>query len=260
MLKFAFCAALCALEISSGTAAPPANPQSEGRAFNANLSNIQQNIASARVQSLSSGDLSSLESIASGLRAMNQRPTGQLAYYVPYWLSYTDYLLANAYLKAKKRPEATAALQEAYSLLDSMASPDVETYALLSLVAGLRIAVTTPEQIGTAIGQARDALEKAVAAGPGNVRVLYARALADYTTPKEYGGGRVAEKYARSVVELPREPNRALRPTWGRDESAALLIRILRASNRADEANALYTRFIAEYPNSAALRLAAPTS
>lgn len=258
MLKTLFCAVLGAATASSVLSA--AQPQAHAARPAFNLSNVQQSLDSARLDLLASGDTASLESIAASLKAMNERPAGQLAYYVPYWLSYTDYLLGVAYLKAGKRPQASAALQEAYSLLSAAAKPDVETYTLLSLVAGQRIAVTTLDQIGTAIAQARDALEKAVAADPRNVRVLYARALADYTTPKEYGGGRAAERYARSAIEQPRERSRALRPTWGRAESAALLIRILRASNRADEANALYTRFIAEYPNNAALRQAGQKS
>lgn len=258
MLKLAVCASLCAA-IASPAVAAPEESQSVPRAFNTNLSNIQQSIDSARVKGIS-GDLSSLERIASELRTMNKQPSGQMAYYVPYWLSYTDYVLGSAYLRNGKRGEAAAALQEAYSLLSTIRSPDAETYALLALVAGQRIAVTPPAQISTAVGQARDAMEKAVAADPRNVRVRYARALADYTTPKEYGGGRAAEKYARGVVEQPQERARALRPTWGRAESAALLVRILRSSDRAEEANAIYTRFIAEYPNSASLRLIAPAS
>lgn len=257
MLRFLLCAAVCVPMSSPAIAASQANSQPEQRAFNANLANIEQSIDAARLRVATTQDVSSLESIAAGLRTMNERPAGQLAYYVPYWLAYTDYLCAAAYLKTGKRAQAATALQEAYSLLTTIASPDVETFALLSLVAGQRIAVTPPAAIGTAIGQARDAMEKAVAAGPKNPRVLYARALADYTTPKEYGGGRNAEKYARSVLGQPRERVRALRPTWGRAESAALLIRVLRASDRTEEANALYARFIAEYPNSASLRLVA---
>ena len=221
------------------------------------LVNIQPRIERARWAASTDVDASDLSEIAAELRAMNHNLNGQLAYYVPYWLAYTDYRLANIHLKAGDRAAAAAALDEAHALLAEVPSPDVETYALLSLVAGLEIAVSTPDQIGDAIGHARDAMERAVALDSENPRVLYARALADYTTPKEYGGGRVAEKIARSAIEQSPEPVRALRPTWGRDDSAALLITILRTANRGDEADDIHARSLAEYPDSTSLRLLA---
>lgn len=254
MLRLSICILLSAVPLSSALAQTQ-QEQSREAELNANLSNVQSVIESARLQGLS-GDLSSLEAVVLRLRTMNERPSGQMAYYVPYWLSYADYALASAYLRNGKRAEAAAPLEEAFSLLGTMASPDAETFALLALVAGQRVAVTPPAQIGAALGQARDALEKAVAADPRNARVIYARALADFNTPKQYGGGRVAEKYARTVIEQPQQPARALYPGWGRAESAALLIRILRGSDRTEEAKGIYTRFAAEYPGSAALRLA----
>lgn len=221
------------------------------------LADIQHRIDRARLVAATSGDVSGLADIAASLRAANTPRSGPMAYYVPYWLAYTDYLAASTHLKATRKAEAAQALSEAATVLLAAPSSDVETYALLSLVAGLRIAVTTPEQIGEVIGQARDALEKAVALDATNVRVLYARALADYTTPKQYGGGRVAEKYARSAIARPHESIRALKPGWGRDDSAALLVRILRANGRNEEAQSILTNFAREYPDSASLQLAA---
>ncbi|TPG10789.1 hypothetical protein EAH84_11920 [Sphingomonas oligophenolica] len=221
------------------------------------LADIQQRIDRARLVAATSGDVSGLADIAASLRAANTARSGPMAYYVPYWLAYTDYLAAGTLLKAARKGEAMQALSEAVAVLTAAPTSDVETDALLSLVAGLRIAVTTPEQIGEAIGQARDALEKAVALDATNVRVLYARALADYTTPKQYGVGRVAEKYARGAIAQPRESTRALKPGWGRDDSAALLVKILRAGGRDDEAQSILTRFAGEYPDSASLHVAA---
>ena len=251
---------ICLLGLATPSfAAAQSETPAQATATSQNLVNIQPRIEQARWAASTQGDATELSAIAAELQAMNRNPSGQLAYYVPYWLAYTDYWLANISLKAGEKPAAAAALGEAYSLLTETPSPDVETYALMSLVAGLKIAVTTPDQIGDAIGHARDAMEQAVALDPDNPRVLYARALADYTTPKEYGGGRVAEKIARSAIEQSPEPARALRPTWGRDASAALLVRILRAADRGDEADDIYARSIAEYPNSTALRLLAKT-
>ena len=49
-----------------------------------------------------------------------------------------------------------------------------------------------------------------------------ARALADYTTPKQYGGGRVAEKYARGAISRPHDRSSSpAAPQRGRWRSTA---------------------------------------
>lgn len=256
MTRLVGCALLCLLGATPAVATARDGPPAQA-STTADLADIQQRIRQARLTAFTTGDPVALAEIAAHLRAVNPGRTGQLAYYVPYWLGYVDYLLANAQLRAGRKADAAATLQEAYAKLANIPSPDGESYALLSLVAGSRIAAASPEQMGEAIGQARDALEQAVNAGSGNIRILYARALADYTTPKEYGGGRAAEKFLRSALDLPPEPTRALRPGWGREECAALLVRVLRAGGRAEEAGALHARFLALYPDSAALRAVA---
>jgi len=245
-------ALLCALGIPVAIFGPGiSQAQTTGAA---SLADIQERIQQARLASVTSGDPAAIAAIAADLRAATPARTGQLAYYVPYWLAYADYLHANALLRTGRKAEAAALLREAYDRLAGIAPPDAESHALLSLVAGARIAAASPEQMGEAIGQARDALERAIDAGPANIRVLYARALADYTTPKEYGGGRAAEKFLRSALEQPPEPPRALRPSWGRDDCAALLVRVLRAGGRDEEAGTLLARYLTDYPDSAALR------
>ena len=252
---------LIAMCLFSGTfastiSAAQAGPASGRPAPTQVLSDVQHRIGAARLAAATTGDVAGLKEIATTLRGANTELTGQMAYYIPYWLAYSDYLIANMELKAGRKAEASETLSEADTLLTGISSADVETYALLSLVAGLRIAVTTPEKIGEAIGHARDALERAITLDPSNVRVLYARALADYATPKEYGGGRVAERFARSAVERPAESTRGLKPGWVHDDSAALLVRILRASGRDDEAKTILARFAAQYPSSASLHQA----
>lgn len=252
MTRSVTCALLCLLGTPSTAAATSsARPVAQATA---DLADIQQRIQQARLAAFTTGDPAALVAITARLRAIKPSRTGQMAYYVPYWLAYADYLLANTQMKAGRKADAAVTLREAYAALSEVPSPDVESQTLLSLVAGARIGAVSPEQMGEAIGQARDALEQAVNAGPGNVRVLYARALADHTTPKEYGGGRAAEKYLRSALDLPVEAPRALRPGWGRDDCAALLVRVLRAGGRAAEAATLHARFLTQYPNSAPIR------
>ncbi len=217
------------------------------------LADVQNRINAARLQAVTTNDAGALEEIAAQLKEANAGTAGQTAYYSSYWLAYTDYLIASRRLKESRRAEAAALLNEAVNLLDNNSSADVETYTLLSLVAGLRIVASTPQNIGEAMNQARDALERAIALDPNNTRVLYARALADYTTPKEYGGGRVAERFAWRAIGRPSESTRGLKPGWGHDDSAALLVKILRASGRDADANALLARFSTQYPTSAPL-------
>jgi len=252
-----YTALLCVLLFPSGSSAAVIGRAgaSQARAAGAaDLTDIQKRIQRARLASVTSGDPAALAAIVADLRAATPARTGQRAYYVPYWLAYAEYLNANALLRAGRKAEAAALLREAYDRLAGIPSSDAESDALLSLVAGSRIVAASPEQMGEAIGQARDALERAIEAGPSNIRVLYARALADYTTPKEYGGGRAAEKFLRTALDQPPEPPRALRPNWGRDDCAALLVRVLRAGGSESEAATLLARSLAEYPESAPLR------
>lgn len=217
------------------------------------LADIQGRINAARLKAVTTNDATALAEIAAELKSANAGLVGQAAYYTNYWLAYADYLLASRRLKEGHRAEAAALLNEASDLLHAIPTADVESYTLLSFVSGLRIAANTSENISEPMREARDAIERAIALDPSNTRVLYARALADYTTPREYGGGRLAEGFARQAIERPAESTRGLRPGWGRDDSAALLIRILRATDRSADASALLARFTAQYPESAPL-------
>jgi hypothetical protein len=228
-------------EINSAAAAP------------FDLVRLQDRIMLARYAASQNGDTSGLVTIVNRLRALDTAPKGQLAYYAPYWRAYTAYALAGQQLKLGKRSDAAASLDEATSALKRIAAPDAETMSLNALVVGLQLAVASPNQYAALTAEARTSLEGAKSASADNIRVLFASAVADYATPAQYGGGRLAEGLLRRALASKPEPRRALVPNWGRDDCAALLIRILAASSREAEARKLLTEYATLYPKSGPL-------
>lgn len=230
-----------------------AEPSSKAAAQKS-IKTVQSRIRDARFADIDVPGLPALTAIANEIRGNSVHlQSKQMEFQYRYWLAYTNYLLANGQLEAGQMDAARASLIEASTLLRGIQVRNAESYTLLGMVSGLQIAVMPQSQIGELMSGARDAMEKAVALAPDSPRVLYARAVGDYSTPAQYGGGRLAEGLLRKVLAMPAERNRALQPIWGRDDSAALLIKVLAASDRNAEAKKTYQEFIALYPKSAPL-------
>lgn len=235
-------------------AAPAAGSAGSGQGAPAcaqQLADIQRCIADAARAAVRDRDIAALLSVAAQLRSKIATEKGAALYYRSYWLAYTDYMSVRLALANKRADQAKAAALEADSLLDKLAIKDQETYAVQSLVVLLRYPLTSRTDIGGLIAKSSDL--RAKLGNATTVRALYARAEADFYTPKEYGGGQVAEKLLRQALALPEEPHHPLRPTWGRDDCAALLIQILKSSGRNTEAQSLYTQWHNRMPDSIAL-------
>ncbi|MEO9132362.1 MAG: hypothetical protein ABI240_14290, partial [Sphingomonas sp.] len=222
------------------------------------LPNLQRCVTTAAWSAQRTGDTAALTIIADTLRSGVEKERGPALYYRTYWLAYTDYLLASFALGKKKLDQVNATTLEADALLVKLSNKDQETYALQDLVLLLRFAVTSPTEMGPLLTKTSEL--RSILAKTTSIRGLYALALADYYTPKQYGGGRVAEGLLRQALETPEEPPSPLKPTWGRDDCAALLVQILRQRGANDEATSLYQQWHQKYPDSIALASVAATS
>ena len=200
------------------------------------------------------GGTAPLIAVADETRKQLSQASGAMRHHQAYWLAYADYRLAIASFAFKQPDAARDALAEADRVLTQAPFPDAETYALHSLVLSIELGVTPPADQGALFGRQAEAVGRAGAAGDDNLRVLYARASSDFYTPKQYGGGSKAEGLLRKALLLPEQPPSPLRPTWGRDDCVALLARLLTASGRAPEAQALLAEWRAKLPDSVALR------
>ena len=215
------------------------------------LPNIQRCITSAAVASFRANDTAALAAVAASLRSGLATDKGQSLYYRSYWLAYADYVIADLALAGKHPDQARTAVLEADTLLDKLATKNEESYALQDLTLLFRFAIAQPTEIGGLLSRTAELRSKL--ADTTSVRALYALALADFYTPKQYGGGRQAEGLLRKALAMPDEPSSPLKPTWGRDECAALLVRVLRQAGSTDQAAKLYDEWHAKYPDSIAL-------
>jgi tetratricopeptide (TPR) repeat protein len=215
------------------------------------LPNIQRCITDAARGAFRDGDGTALAKIGAQLRAKIATDKGPTLFYRTYWLAYTDFMAGRLAITLKRPEQAKALALEADRLLDGLPGNDQEANALHYLVVLLQYPVSGRDDMGRLIAKSTEM--RAKLGDASSVRALYARAQADYFTPKEYGGGRLAEKLLRQALAAPPETQSPLKPTWGRDDCAALLIRILKASGNASEAQVVYTRWHAMMPDSVAL-------
>ncbi|CAN5366189.1 hypothetical protein BH10PSE14_BH10PSE14_04090 [soil metagenome] len=241
----------CVAQAATAAGADPAGSPQEASACAQQLANIQSCLTDAARTAVRDRDVAALSSVAAQLRSKVATDKGAALYYRSYWLAYADYLSVRVALANKRADQAKAAALEADSLLDKSTVKDQETYALQSLVVFLQYPLTSPTDIGRLIAKSSDL--RAKLGNAATLRALYSRAESDFYTPKEYGGGKMAEQLLRQALALPEEPPHPLRPTWGRDDCAALLIQLLKSSGRTAEAQSLYTQWHKRMPDSVAL-------
>jgi len=210
-------------------------------------------MARSRYDVARGGDPATIESLLSRLKALAPTKGSALTYYAKYWRSYADYQVALLNLGGRNRDLAKSCLADALQNLNEADPQDAEVHALRALVIGLNLAFSTSLTVMNDLTHASEDLRQAAILAPTNVRVLYASAVADYATPANYGGRRKAEGLLRNALGQAPEPNRPLRPTWGQDDCAALLIKILLDSDRQAEAKSMFEKYQAQFPNSAPL-------
>jgi tetratricopeptide (TPR) repeat protein len=240
---------------SFAQSAPPATPSAPNCARA--LPNIQQCITAAAWSDFTTKTSVNLEQVAAILRSGMKTDRGPSLYYRTYWLAYTNYRAALVALTQKRLDRARLLLADAGSLLDNLAVKDQESYALQDLVLLLSFAGAKPDEIGPLISKTSELRGKL--AKSTSIRALYALAVADYYTPKQFGGGRVAESLLRQALAINQDVTSQIKPSWGRDDCAALLIQILRQAGSNDKTTKLYNEAHKRYPNSLALAQVAGT-
>jgi hypothetical protein len=255
-ILFAICGIAAAAVSSAAGARPsaeaaPAQNRQDPAACAQKLPDIELCIANAARTAMRDRDVGALSAVAAQLRARVASDKGPALHYRSYWLAYADFLTARVAIAKKQTDQARAAALEADTLLDRLEQKDQETYALQNLVVLVQFPLSTQSDMGRLIAKLSELHGKLGDAA--SVRALYARAQADFYTPKEYGGGQLAEKLLRQALAAPEEPHHPLKPGWGRDDCAALLVRIVKASGRAAEARSLYAQWQRRYPDSLAL-------
>lgn len=251
-------AALCLIALALPATIPPVDAAGKGAAGAATCGdavlNLQQCIDAAAAQSLRDKGTAPIDAVTATLRTKLQKDTGNILFYRTYWLAYADYRTAQISMLQRRPDVARKAAFEGESILQNMAGKSEETYALQSLIVYVEYGILPKSETGKLIGKSLQL--KGKFANATSPRAIYARALSDWNTPKEYGGGRAAEALLRGALAAPDERGSPLKPTWGKEDCATLLIGILKSSGRADEAATLKASWSKKRPNSLAFKVA----
>lgn len=215
------------------------------------LAGAQGRILAAAQKALTSKDYAGFGRVESEISGVNVGNAQEL-YYKNYWLAFSHYQKAIALMRANQKENARGSLDRSLALLKAIPNKDVEVNALLGLASGLNLAFIPRQRIVIAAQESGSYVAAGLASGRPSPRAFYASAIADWNTPSMYGGTLKAEGLAKKAIAL-NEPASQLRPTWGRDEATALLIRIYVAQKRTPEARALLETARRQFPGSLAI-------
>lgn len=193
------------------------------------------------------GGVSVLAILDSELRSLER--TDRHDYYAKYWKSYLLYRKAIEHMSSPDFDKGEPPLVEAIDMLKEIEPRDVEVVALLSLVAGLHLAYVPRHRIIVANREAMHYLAEALELDAGNARALYASAVTDFYTPKEYGGKGKTERLLKKALEGLPDDASGLTPRWGRRDAATLLVRHYVDEARVDDARGVLDQARLKWPN-----------
>lgn len=256
---------LLAALVASGASAPTAAAaaphslivQTEASRAASTLAGVEDRISEAHLRSLETNDPAPLVAIIDEIRALNPVGSPDLERYRRYWAGYGGYVAATEFMRLQRMDEARGVVTNAVADLEAIPTRDAEVNALYGLVGGFNLAFVPRQEMMDHVGKVSTSLGAALSADGNNVRALYANALSDMGTPKEFGGGTRAEALLRQAVAVPATTGRPLRPDWGHDMAAAFLIQLLLKDGKQDEAAAFNTNLQRDHPGSVGARMVA---
>lgn len=168
-----------------------------------------------------------------------------------YWKGYLLYYKAICYLRMNDRPNSEKTINEGIDILKSMEKKNSEDYALLALLQGLSIQFASGMKAGVISGEVKKNLERALELDSTNLRANYVFASNDYYTPAKYGGKKKVEKYLLKAISLPdQKVKNTYLPSWGREESYSMLVRLYIEKESWDSAKKYYKEGMEVFPES----------
>ncbi len=211
------------------------------------LMGIQQKIADAFVLSLMTKNNNELNQLSKKLELIYNQKKQPL---ILYWRAYLQFYSSIYYLKKGDKKMAEKEVDKGIDWLTNLKSKNSEDYALLAMLQGFAIQFKGMKAMFIS-GDIKKNAKQAMAIDPTNIRGYYVYASNDFHTPKKYGGGTEAEKYLLKSIALPAQKikNKYL-PSWGKEESYELLIKIYIKQEQWDVAKKYFQEGIKAYPKS----------
>ncbi len=158
-------------------------------------------------------------------RGLEQFPEDPL---LLHYVGYVDFRLAALLLQTDGSDEevrALVGLAQASLARSAELHPLPETYALLSAIEGIKVAVGSKLGAPFAVRRANAAMAMALALGPENPRAWLIQGIHAAEVPRLFGGGRDKARVAleRALQLFESDPAEAPWPVWGKAEAYAWL-------------------------------------
>lgn len=253
LLLLSGCLALEAAPQSPSQAAAPL-AQQQTAATKLQLAGMQQRVQQAFASDMRSGKAEALPALLQLFAA--ERPTGNrsLEQLHTYWQAYLRFFQTLYYSQHQQHERAAEAVGEGIKLLEGYGHKGSEEYALLARLEGLATSYAGSKTPQLAMSMAEHAAQ-AIALDPQNPRAYVVAGVNNYFTPVAFGGKTKVKEYLTKALELPAQqtPSDYL-PSWGRDEAYEYLIRLYLDTGARDEAAALCTKALGEFPASPMLQ------
>jgi len=196
------------------------------------------------------------------MEALKGRSTGPLVHvrqrirhtttpYTRYWLSYLTLYESIYYLRQADRAHAEQAIKAGITLLEEAPPQRAEDYALLAHLQSFAIQFRYGMAAAMASAKVKESAAQAQKLDARNLRVYYVLGSNDFYTPARYGGGKKAEGYLLKALTLPDQTAKnSQAPSWGREQSYELLIRLYQRDNRPELARKYYAEAHRLFPAS----------
>ena len=245
-----------ALEAASQSPSQAAAPlaQQQKAATKLQLAGMQQRVQQAFASDMRAGKDEALPALLQLFAA--ERPTGNrsLEQFHTYWQAYLRFFQTLYYSQHQQHERAAEAVGEGIKLLEGYGHKGSEEYALLARLEGLATSYAGSKTPQLAMAMAEHAAQ-AIALDPQNPRAYVVAGVNNYFTPVAFGGKTKVKEYLTKALELPAQqtPSDYL-PSWGRDEAYEYLIRLYLDTGARDEAAALCTKALGEFPASPMLQ------
>ncbi len=216
------------------------------------LKDIQQKIEQTFESARKTKDMTKMKDI---INMLGEREKQKKSWINNYWQAFAYYHMSLLHLERGQKDEAKSFNEKAIEILEKIENPNSETYALMAQSVSYSITFINSALAASTSAKARQYVQKALKMNNKNLRAYYIQGRSDFYTPKQYGGGKVAEKSFLKALSLKEtysdKPNM---PTWGKKQVYVFLVMFYQREGRTNDALLYCKKGLKKYPKYYALK------
>lgn len=212
---------------------------------NSIIYDIEKKIYVAFINSIINKNNSGLNEIENKLEVLNKEKKQNI---IKYWIAYLKHNQAVFYLTIKDRKNSEKKIDEGIYIMENINKKNSEDYALLAKL--LSFSIQFKGMKAPIISRrVKESGNLAISLDSMNLRAYQVLGINNFYTPKQFGGGKLVEKYLNKAISLPNQKieNKYL-PSWGKDGAYEYLIRFYIRIKDWDKAKRYYKEAISLYP------------